>query len=56
MKRLRLGTKGANVRAIGRFGKGLKSVYAFCEAYQTGGAMSFKLPSLLSLPLVAAEG
>lgn len=33
MKRLRLGTKGANVRAIGRFGKGLKSVYAFCEAF-----------------------
>ncbi|MCC7376082.1 MAG: hypothetical protein IT581_15595 [Verrucomicrobiales bacterium] len=31
--RLGLGTKGADPRAIGRFGKGLKSVFAFCEAF-----------------------
>ena len=31
--RLGLGTKGADPRAIGRFGKGLKSVFALCEAF-----------------------
>src|SRR5262245_48484847 len=31
--RMGLGTKGADPRAIGRFGKGLKSVFAFCEAF-----------------------
>lgn len=39
MKRLRLGTKGANVRAIGRFGKGLKSVYTFCEAFMVAASV-----------------
>ena len=33
MSRLRIGTKGKDNRAIGRFGKGLKSVYAVCEAF-----------------------
>jgi hypothetical protein len=28
-----LGTKGTDDRAIGRFGKGLKSVFAWCEAF-----------------------
>ena len=28
-----LGTKGTAERAIGRFGKGLKSVFAWCEAF-----------------------
>lgn len=31
--RLGLGTKGADPRAIGRFGKGLKSVFTLCEAF-----------------------
>ena len=31
--RLGLGTKGADPRAIGRFGKGLKSVFGLCEAF-----------------------
>src|SRR5437016_5478989 len=30
---LNLGTKGTEDRAIGRFGKGLKSVFAWCEAF-----------------------
>lgn len=31
--RLGLGTKGTDSRAIGRFGKGLKSVFTLCEAF-----------------------
>jgi hypothetical protein len=30
---INLGTKGTEERAIGRFGKGLKSVFAWCEAF-----------------------
>jgi hypothetical protein len=30
---INLGTKGTEDRAIGRFGKGLKSVFAWCEAF-----------------------
>jgi len=30
---INLGTKGTDERAIGRFGKGLKSVFAWCEAF-----------------------
>ena len=30
---INLGTKGTDDRAIGRFGKGLKSVFAWCEAF-----------------------
>ena len=30
---LNLGTKGTDDRAIGRFGKGLKSIFAWCEAF-----------------------
>src|SRR5207237_10264985 len=30
---LNLGTKGTEDRAIGRFGKGLKRVFAWCEAF-----------------------
>lgn len=33
MFRLGLGTKGTDARAIGRFGKGLKSVFSICEAF-----------------------
>ena len=33
MSRLRIGTKGKDARAIGRFGKGLKCVYSVCEAF-----------------------
>ncbi|MCU1248749.1 MAG: hypothetical protein JWQ49_1778 [Edaphobacter sp.] len=30
---INLGTKGTDERAIGRFGKGLKSIFAWCEAF-----------------------
>lgn len=30
---INLGTKGTDDRAIGRFGKGLKSIFAWCEAF-----------------------
>jgi hypothetical protein len=30
---INLGTKGTDDRAIGRFGRGLKSVFAWCEAF-----------------------
>ncbi|HYD16451.1 MAG TPA: hypothetical protein VEB03_00440 [Candidatus Nanoarchaeia archaeon] len=33
IKQISLGTKGTDDRAIGRFGKGLKSVFAWCEAF-----------------------
>jgi hypothetical protein len=33
ISQINLGTKGTEQRAIGRFGKGLKSVFAWCEAF-----------------------
>ena len=33
IRQINLGTKGTEERAIGRFGKGLKSVFAWCEAF-----------------------
>ena len=33
IRQISLGTKGTEDRAIGRFGKGLKSVFAWCEAF-----------------------
>lgn len=33
IRQINLGTKGTDDRAIGRFGKGLKSVFAWCEAF-----------------------
>ena len=33
ISQISLGTKGTEDRAIGRFGKGLKSVFAWCEAF-----------------------
>jgi len=33
IRQMSLGTKGAEERAIGRFGKGLKSVFRWCEAF-----------------------
>ena len=33
IRQINLGTKGTDHRAIGRFGKGLKSVFAWCEAF-----------------------
>jgi hypothetical protein len=33
IRQINLGTKGTDNRAIGRFGKGLKSVFAWCEAF-----------------------
>lgn len=33
IRQINLGTKGTEDRAIGRFGKGLKSVFAWCEAF-----------------------
>lgn len=40
MRRLRVGTKGRDTQAIGRFGKGLKSVFAICEAFFVVAATS----------------
>jgi len=33
IRQISLGTKGTEDRSIGRFGKGLKSVFAWCEAF-----------------------
>jgi len=51
--RINLGTKGTDDRAIGRFGKGLKSVFAWCEAFfitaQTDAALGWPAPSITDL-------
>jgi hypothetical protein len=42
IKQISLGTKGTEERAIGRFGKGLKSVFAWCEAFFIIGRTNMK--------------
>ncbi|MGC3959669.1 MAG: hypothetical protein QM813_17600 [Verrucomicrobiota bacterium] len=51
IRQINLGTKGTEERAIGRFGKGLKSVFAWCEAFfiiaRTNPAQGWPAPNYI---------
>jgi hypothetical protein len=53
ISQINLGTKGTEERAIGRFGKGLKSVFAWCEAFfiiaSTDKKLGWPEPSITDL-------
>lgn len=53
IRQINLGTKGTDDRAIGRFGKGLKSVFAWCEAFfiisRTDMALGWPVPFIADL-------
>ena len=53
ISQISLGTKGTEERAIGRFGKGLKSVFAWCEAFyivaRTDRKLGWSTPAIADL-------